>query len=471
MTDERRGVMDEGRRTIDDGRLTTDETGLRSSLVPRPSSLANAIAIALAVGLPWTTFLLGWAPSGQAAIQGTPMLLFLCGGLAIVCCWVAETDKLLGLFGLWMVVRAGVTLGPPLIESAMYVVMGIAIIAAVQRWTRECTRDEGTRDEGRIVHRLFVYRPSVPVLFAAAGAAQIAYAALQWTHPLNRWWVAGTFGNPGMLGAYLAMTVAFAPWWAVPFWALGLWLSKSVAAVIAAGVALALRVALGRVNDGRCTRDEGRRLSSIVYRPSSLLVAAALVAFAALWMRGFDVWNSVATRLEGHSMALGALLPAADMDVSSIVSRLSSLVFGYGPGSWAILAEPMTRYSGSIGPGYEIPMHCEPLQLLFEGGFIAVALAGAWIWIHRRELVGTLAGAGVVAVLVDSLWSFPFHVATIAASACVLMGMATATTSRQQAAGSRKIQQAAGSRQRAEIGAVCQLQAASCQLASERSDR
>ena len=125
-------------------------------------------------------------------------------------------------------------------------------------------------------------------------------------------------------------------------------------------------------------------------------------------------------------MALQALLPAPGIDLSSLVSRLSSLIFGYGPGSWAILAEPMTRYSGSIGPGYEIPMHCEPLQLLFEGGLIADALAGVWIWIHRRELVGTRAGAGVVAILVDSLWSFPFHVPTVAAGACVLMGLVTA---------------------------------------------
>ena len=343
---------------------------------------APMIAVGLAVGLPWTTWIQGWSPSHGDAVRGTPLLLLLAGGAAIVCCWVGERDLWLGIFGLYLVVRSAVTLGPPLIEAALCLTAGLALVSAVQ----------GSRSK--------VQRWAENAL-ALAGALVIGYAAIQWLgyHPLATglhridWAPDGALGNRGYLGGYVAITVAFAPRWAIWWWLMGIVLAHSVVAAAAAGLVLAIRF---------------RRSWQVLPAVFGAAIALGLV----LWMRAGEIGPSFWDRMESYRMALQSMHGWA-------------VPLGYGPGSWGILAIPLTNAVGHPSGGYMIPLHSDPLQLLFEGGLIAGLIAGIWLWQNRRAFIFSQAGAGMAGALVYSAAWFPFHVGTLAALSCVVMGLAT----------------------------------------------
>ena len=241
-------------------------------------------------------------------------------------------------------------------------------------------------------------------LLAVSAAFQVLVAVLeeQGYYPLwigwNRIpgvWTHGTLGNPNHLGSYLAMTIAFAPPWALPVWALGLALSRSVLAALSAAVALLL-----------------------VYRTRwrTVLIGGLILLAVVFWMRGVSMtsWHD---RVSIARVAVQAWAFAP--------------VFGHGPGSWASigprLQEAPQATSLFRGTAAWQELHNEPLQLLFEGGAVGVGLLTVWAWTARRRLLAGTAGASVAALAVISLGSFPFQVPPLAATAMAIVGLACAT--------------------------------------------
>lgn len=338
---------------------------------------AAVLAVGVALAGPWTTGIQGWARTPADGVLSSPLLLLLAGLLALAALWVLERDQWLGLLGLWVVARAALTLGPPMLESALYLVGGLVVLCLV-------------REAGVAAHRW------IPTALAAAGGLQAAYAILQWVgyHPLAVGWAPlawqpdGTLGNPNYLGAYLAATIAFAPWWALPWWAAGLVLSQSALAGIAAAAALVLR--------------SPRRWVAL---PAAAALAAGVLAARGLdpatWWLRLATWDALLAAMHGPALLLG-----------------------YAPGSWAILGPRLAGGSGQLaGEGWAWA-HCEPLQLLFEVGVLGLGLAAAAAWTHRRAILAGPAGAAAAAIGVLCLASFPLHMPAVGPTCAVILGLA-----------------------------------------------
>lgn len=92
--------------------------------------------------------------------------------------------------------------------------------------------------------------------------------------------------------------------------------------------------------------------------------------------------------------------------------------WGYSPGSW------LAGYQNWQVPYPRIwsPMHSDPLQLLFEGGWPTFLLAaiGCFRVLSRVSLVY---GCALAAVLVNSLGGFPFHLSALAFLAVTFLVM------------------------------------------------
>lgn len=349
---------------------------------------AAVLAVAVALAGPWTTGIQGWARTPADGVLTSPLMFTLAGILALGCLWVLERDRWLGILGLFLVARAALTLGPPMLESCLYLVGGMVILTIVRN--AEC----GMRNwAGRLI--------------VVAGGLQAGYAVLQWIgyHPLAVgtlpvvWQPDGTLGNSNYLGAYLAATIAFAPWWAVPLWAVGLGLSKSAAGGIAAAAALIVR-ALGGADRTYWTH-------------GTYGVGAALAVMAGvLWARGLDA-TSWGLRVATWRALLQAMHGPA-------------LWLGYGPGAWAILGPRLHGAAGEIAREPWLWAHSDALQLLFEGGVIAVAIAAWWASgvLGRMGRMGPGERGAVTALGVLTVLSFPWHMPAVGPTAAVALGIA-----------------------------------------------
>ena len=67
--------------------------------------------------------------------------------------------------------------------------------------------------------------------------------------------------------------------------------------------------------------------------------------------------------------------------------------------------------------------YSEPVQLLYEGGLVAVVLVAGWLWTRRAMFRGP-GGAPVVALGLLSLGQFPLHLHGSAGLAVIVLGAA-----------------------------------------------
>ncbi len=343
-------------------------------------------AVIIAVGLPLTTWIQGKAPNQVLAVTQTPIVLFMTMVLIGVLFSYIRQDWPAVALGSYMVFHSLSTASPEAFEDASLLIGGILLML----WIREAPKRA---------------RNWIRWLLVAAGGFQAIYATGQslgydpiWTGwaPLQGVpWIHGTLGNPNYLGAYLAMTAPLAPVWLLPLWALGLLASKSVLAAAAAASSLFL-----------------------MYRQhwKILLPLLALTAGGLLWYRTGNFLSWV-ERIEVWGAGLKVLL-----------GHWKSALFGFGPGSWYVLSPAVTRKFLDVRAELFVQMHNEYIQLFFEGGLIALFFLAAWCKRHWRAVFTRPFGPALVAVAIESFGFFPFHLATTAALACIVVGLATQET-------------------------------------------
>jgi hypothetical protein len=238
-------------------------------------------------------------------------------------------------------------------------------------------------------------------------AALIQTQLMVWQHyryePLWIWFdkqewirVHGTLGNSMYAGAFVAIAGSMAPVWALPFIFLGVLLSKSATAGLAFSLALCIR-----------WRKHWRYIVPIAI--SSLMVVMVertwvtwtWVHRAAIWVAAF--WEWVAWP--------GALW-----------KWTWNILMGAGPGGW-IRAWPRVGQEQH----YEIfaQAHSEYVQLIFEGGLVALCLLLGWVWHHRRRMASSEWLPAAVAVAVIAVGFFPFQVSGTAVLGLMVLGMVT----------------------------------------------
>ena len=333
--------------------------------------------------------------SGWALIGTTPGPAYLdaarslatAAGLALAGACLARWDRWLGGFVLAAAV-ASVAVGTDLaLAIAHWVALGAGGLVLV--------RMAAEAGHGRVLVGVLV----------AAGLAQAALAvgAVLWWRP---WWyehaptmALGTFGNPKFLGAFLAVVVPVAPLWALPPLLLGVALSQSALAGVAAFVGLLVQPRVSWV---------GRM---------GLGAAGLAAALGAVWTRGAGL-GTLAERQEAWRIAFADLTP------------LDALI-GHGAGAW--LTTVPYRQINAAGPSrmawpeelFAQP-HSDLVGLFYAGGLVAVTLAAGWLWSHRHALRVSPWRGAAVAVGVECALFHPLHLATLAPAYVVVLGLATA---------------------------------------------
>lgn len=321
-----------------------------------------ALAILTALNLPVSVF------------SAPPSILVLVGGLCVAALLCLTEDPWAGAFALYAALRGLAT--PDALDFAALVVFGVLLLVAAQRTPAFAL-------------------PAIRAGVVFVGGIQIAYAVLQATGFQPTWLGRGTMpvgasvhgllGNGNYLGAWLAISAAFVPMALLPVWAIGIALSGSALAGLAFAAVLVVR-----------------------YREYWLWMAACGLSTLGLvfWVRGFNL--------------LPWLQRLAVWKHGLILWLTTAPVFGSGWGSWRA-AHIVARAPNAPTQWYDAA-HNECLQLGYEGGLVALALLGGWLWSHRTALPDAPAA---VAVGIESLAMFPFQIASVACLSLLALGLAT----------------------------------------------
>lgn len=300
---------------------------------------------------------------GNWWIGPPPLALFIAGAMGIVCAFVARSDPAAAFFGAYVLIRTLAGSPPTALVRSVIIVAGLGLYALVRSGV-------GTRQ-------------AVQRLLLVVGLVQLPLLGAQVLGWLPAGWAGGTFGNSNFCGAWLAISLALVPVWAVPAWLASVALSRSLLAAIAATAAVFLRF---------------RAHSWVWWAASGTLAATAL-------MRGIDL-TSWAHRWAAWSWGAQTLA--------------GSPVFGIGVDGWA-QSRVLVRDGATVGEWSTA--HNEPLQLAVEVGLVGVALVGWWLWRHRAIWRGREAPS-LIALAIESVAMFPFQVPAVAILAVTVLGLA-----------------------------------------------
>lgn len=339
------------------------------------------LVVGLAVLAPWATKLpLATSEPGQAYTQ-SPTILLLATLLGVLAVWVAQRDRWLGALLGWQVSHLLWQPNPVVYETVETMSLGAFMLLAV--------RDLDATWKERLRAGLLV-----------TAVLQVAWLTVQWIGYDWTWagfgrfhetpLPAGTFGNKNYLAAFLAMVTPLAPVVLLPVFAIGLILTHSFLAIVAACAGLLLRW------------PDHRRW----------LWLACGIAIPLAWMGHIAPWATWHARWEVWMAALSIL-------------TVKGWLLGVGPGQWLIAYQYFAVSHQTAVEGYFAAAHNDLLQLLFESGLPALGLLGGWAWAHRG-LWRTAWGGSALAVLLLSLGFFPWHLVTTGMVALVVLGCATA---------------------------------------------
>lgn len=345
--------------------------------------------MALLVGLPWFTWFPTWGyRTGGEAAREIPLFLYTAFALIAIGLWLVRWDLWLGLFVAYTAARAVAYHTALALAIAHWVAIGALVITVVRSWPAPW---------------LAVLRWALVV----GGVLECVYLVIQAFGRDPMWQISGwkldgqvsthgTLDHPTLTAAMLAMLVPLAPWWLILPFIIGLVLTHSLTATVAAVIGLAVR---WRTSMPRWVVALGS-------------AGAAVMVAGLFWTKSHDSYHE---RIFAWATAL------REMD-----HNWAALLLGFGPGSWyrivpvaQIAAQPSRTevfYQG----------HNEFMQFFFEGGLIAVAMLVAWTWEHREQLAPA---GGVVACAVLCIATFPFHVAPAAATAIAVIALALAGVS------------------------------------------
>lgn len=336
-------------------------------------ALRGLAPVALLLGflaLPWTTQLDLGSMSESFRWTESPRTLFTLLGLGLIALVVGREDRWLGLGVGYVAVRS---LGHAYAQDvALWVALGALAVTEVRR----------LGDDARVFLRGLLW------LTGLAELAVVIAQALRGTE------LTGTFGQPNHLGGYLAIVGALAPGRLAPFFLAALFvIPHTRLASVALAVALAVRYR--------------HRVMPAAF--GVLLAGAAVVAALPR--------VTTATRLSAWRIG-----------VADWLAHANPLV-GFGFGEWFIRV-PGIQMRDPGGLEVFAQAHNEYLQLLYEGGLLAVALLAAWLISRWRLALAGPVGASLAALAVLSLGFFPFHLATTASVGLVALGLAGAEEAR-----------------------------------------
>ena len=333
----------------------------------------------LAVGLPLVTWLPLVSHDPSVSVTSNPLFVWVIGGIAGLGLLLAVRDWWLGLWVAWTALTqmwTGTIHGFEEIE-----------LTAFGAWALVMVREMNTEKHTLII-RLLLVGAAVQVVY---GFGQMVGYDPLWmglAHFEGATAAQGSLGNPNYYGVYLAMLIPLAPLWLAVLLFAGLLSSKCALGLIAACVGLAVQ---HRHQIGRAV----------------LLVAI----LASGWVLVGKDWYSARHRMDVWTLAL--------QDTQGW-----QWLIGHGPGSW-IERIPQLQVNAKVwAHSLFAQAHNDPLQLLYTGGAISVVLLALWFWSHRAMFTGRYGGA-VAAVLVGAGGIFTFRLAIPAATAIVLLGLAT----------------------------------------------
>lgn len=317
----------------------------------------------------------------QAYVQ-TPMLLWLWllqGGVSL---WLLTHDRWLGLWGCWWTLT---WLWHPT-TRAYEVIETLVLGAFALRLLQSLPREKWAWVRWGLV---------------TVGVAQILWQTAQWAGWDWTWYSgfgpftelghpAGTFGNGKYLGVVLGILTPLAPLGWLPVFAWGLVVSKSVLGMAAALVGLLV------------TYPRAWKLLALVAVVGLAVNLWQHAAFLVSWTVRLDVWLT----------GLAWLRPW-------------EWLVGRGPGAWLVDYRDFPVSPWAHGEGYFIWAHNDLVQLLYEGGLVAVLGLVGWLWAQRTRLQASpWRGAGAALALVSCGFS-PWHLATTGLVALVVLGGAT----------------------------------------------
>ena len=350
-------------------------------------SFVGGVVVVVGFLLPWLTWMLLTTPNPHLAVTQTPFWLFLMGMLLVGCAVVLRLDPWLGALVGYLLLRSVWPAFSNTFEAALVVTMGACALVSLRFVPLTWHKDLAT-------------------IFTVGGVLQVGYVAIQafgydpiWmgvTHGTTR--LLGTLGNENYVGAYVGMLMPLAPLWALPVLALGLILTHSMNGALAASVGLLVRF----------------RRSRLAWGGVALLLAIVL------WRQGVaSAWlgSSIQTRWIVWQAAIHDL-------------GWWQWLWGYGLGGWgARLPNGVQPWVG-VGEWFA-QAHNDYLQLLYEGGLVAVGLLGAWLWRHRQMFAHPRWGGAAAAVLATALFMFPFHLAVLGLTGLIILGLATCVATQE----------------------------------------
>ena len=326
---------------------------------------------ALVIVVPFSAF-------GLLRVDG--MLWFLTAGLCVLAASMALSDPWAGAMAGYAVIR---WLIPPRalgLETAMLVVLGLGLMVTAQSLPKQWDR-------------------MAKAAITIAALAQVAVATGQ-EYLYDPLWLGfaqnpttklhGTLGNPMYMGTFVGIAGSVAPVVLLPLMAWGVYLSRSATAALALASGLLVR-----------WRSQWK---------VSLPAAAAILSWV-FWARGRDLYTWK------HRLAIWMVAGR------EWVRFPSAVLFGFGPGAW-LRAWPSVGQSRREMEVFA-QAHNEYVQVGFDGGIVALALVGAWVWAHRRDLARSPWLPAAVAVAVVSVGFFPFQVPGTAVLSLMMVGVAS----------------------------------------------
>jgi hypothetical protein len=343
------------------------------------------VLVGLLVALPLIAAVPLGSTVARVAVTASPLYLYTVGLLVLFAAYIGRSDRWLGWFVAWMGVSLLWTPSIAAFETAETVIM-TALAVVIFRTLPES-------QHGLVVSVL-----------VATGLFQVVDGVQQWLGYDMLWHglkpitpipaIFGTTGNPNYYGVFLAMIAPLAPWWAVPFFLLGIVLAHSILGMVAVAVGLVWRV-----------------------RDNPVLVMGMGIAAV--------VGVSTVALLKGSAPLSGAYhrLSVWQLALDNLTWR--GWLVGAGPGTWAQHVPGLQQMKQLYPNEVFLQGHNEWLQLLYENGLIAVGLLGGWLWSQRAWFTSPYGGA-MLAVLVTSLGMFGFRLAMTGCVGIVIIGLATA---------------------------------------------
>mgnify|MGYP001586307136 CR=1 FL=1 len=311
------------------------------------------------------------------AFKQGPSFLMATAGMLGLAIWVATIDRWLGVLAFWGVLWSVFTPSTYTFELAFLLLFGCILLLLTRML--QPLQIEGAKHViilGGLIQVIIVWSQ---------------FWDYHWWWPFDSVGYIGMLGNPAYLATYLAIITPLAPWWLVPFFYLGLFLTQSVIGIIAATF-------------GIMWVSKHWRLWGLF----SAFVLGIVLHLRTGWPVGvearWDIWMMSFRHTEG----------------------LQWLV-GHGLGYWQFFV-PLWQEQDHVWDeiGRFAQAHNEYIQLQFELGLIGVFVVVMWLRDHLAKILASSFSGSVVALATCALAMFGFHVTGIAALSYLILGLASA---------------------------------------------